>query len=115
MKYGLTLILALLMGSISLFAQDEKLMVSGSQQITEDNKVRLKCNGIHLKHEAEIEHVEGDNFAGFWITGRRDTVREWKNISYAEGFALSPGLYWVYPHLRQNSKKATVKVYFRKD
>lgn len=100
--------------AFTLCAQEQKMQVTGKQIKTEDNEIRLKCNSINLRHDASIKEIRGGS-AGFWISGKYGKIKEFRNTSEAVGFALSPGIYWVYPHLEQNSDEASVTVKFRQD
>jgi len=110
------IILALLViTSFSLFAQEaEEYQLTGEQIKKEDGQIRLKCNAINLDHQVSIKKVEGSD-AGFWISGKKGKIQEFQDKSDAVDFAMAPGIYWIYPHLEQNKKRAKVTVTFRRD
>lgn len=116
MRIKLIVLLLLLIPFYGIAQGDDQkqLVVKGKQIRTEEGDIRLKCNAIELKHKASIVEVSGEN-AGFWISGKKGKIKEYKDKSMASGFALSPGIYWVYPHLRQNQNKAIVVVKFKRD
>ncbi len=57
----------------------------------------------------KITEVEG-NCTGFWIQKGSVTVHKFLNLEDPIGTVLKPGIYYVYPYVKDGEKLADVKV-----
>lgn len=72
----------------------------------------LNCDGISLSSTATITKVTGSN-DGFWIADSYGVlVQNFDSMEEAIGYQLKRGTYYVYPNLKSNQNKASVKVTF---
>ncbi len=101
-----------LLFNTGVFAQE--IYLSGEQKRGTGQNAELVCEAIIITDQMQISIIEGDN-AGFWIANESATIQSFfkegtEFFPPAKGFILEPGKYWVYPNLRDNQEKATVKI-----
>ena len=96
--------------SFSIVTKGQDYTVTGTQ-IRERGtyNIQLKCKGYELDSTRTIANVSGNN-AGFWISGKNGKIKDFDSQKDAVGFTLDPGIYWFYPHLRENKSNATVTI-----
>ena len=101
-------ILFVLFGTGFISAQTYTLSGSQTKGAGTAN-AKLECKAVKITKQVKITSVIGDN-SGFWLSkGSSVIAKYWKsNDSSAIGFVLKPGIYYVYPNLKQNQQKATV-------
>ncbi|MFA5011492.1 MAG: hypothetical protein WC644_06010 [Ignavibacteria bacterium] len=79
---------------------------------TSGKNAELNCDGISLSSTATIVKVTGSN-DGFWIADSYGVlVQNFSSMEEAIGYQLKKGTYFVYPNLKSNQNKASVKVTF---
>jgi len=110
-KRILTLFALIMLANLGAFAQIE---FYGEQTRGTDKNAELTCKALIITEQVEITKIEGDN-AGFWIENKSATVQsffkdEGEFFPEAIGYILEPGKYWIYPNLKDEQKKATIKI-----
>lgn len=79
---------------------------------TAGKNAELNCDGISFTSAAVITKVAGSN-NGFWIVDSYNViVRNFDSMEEALGYKLNKGTYYIYPNLKSDQNKATVKVTF---
>ena len=67
------------------------------------------CTPVKITGKMKVSEVEGD-CTGFWIQKGSETVYKFDNKKDALGTILTPGVYYVYPYLETDKKKANVTI-----
>lgn len=103
-------ILLFLLFATDVFSQQS---VYGEQtRGTAGNNAELNCDGISFSSTATIVKVTGSN-DGFWIADSYGVlIQNFDSMEQAIGYQLKRGTYYVYPNLKSNQNKASVKVTF---
>jgi len=114
-KLLLTLFAIIVLANLGVYAQIE---FYGEQTRGTNKNAELSCKALIITEQVEIISIEGDN-AGFWIENKSATVQSFFKdgdnfFPEAKGYILEPGKYWIYPNLKDNQTKATVKVILTK-
>jgi hypothetical protein len=72
----------------------------------------LKCNPVKIDQTMYIFNVEGD-CAGFWISTKNGVLITFESMEKALNYVLKPGVYYVFPNLRQGQATAKVTVHLK--
>ncbi len=72
----------------------------------------LKCNPVKIDQTMYIYNVEGD-CAGFWISTQSGVFVTFESMEKAKNYVLKPGVYYVFPNLRQGQSNAKVTVHLK--
>lgn len=104
----LIVVIILLFGILCISAQT--IVIIGNQKIVSGtNNPELKCTPVKITKAMKITKIEGD-CKGFWIQKGSLTTHKFKKMDDAIGTKLKPGIYYVYPYLNENAKKAKIEV-----
>lgn len=92
----------------------QQIVLYGEQIRGNVENAVLKSEPVILTKSAKIINIEGEN-DGFWINSEMGLVQAFyrkdnKFEPKTQGFVLHPGKYWVYPNLKSNQNKATIKI-----
>ncbi len=97
---------------LSLDAYSQQTVYGEQTKGTAGKNAELSCEGITLSSNATIIKVTGSN-KGFWIADSYGVlVQNFDSMEDAIGYQLKRGTYYVYPNLKSNQNKASVKVTF---
>lgn len=102
----LYLIILFSIGNVS--AQTIELVGEQIKKI-EDSIPILLCTPVKITKSMKITKVTG-NCNEFWIQKDSETIHRFINFIDPIGMILAPGIYYAYPKLKNETKKADIKV-----
>ena len=103
------LLIIVLMG-LFLTTSGQKITITGEKkQISKREDPELSCIPVKVSTTMKINSVEG-NCKGFWIQKGSKTIHKFKDMNDAVGTKLSPGIYYVYPYIKEGEKTAKVTI-----
>jgi len=91
-------------------------VVSGFQRRIPSENAELRCESLRIDRAMRIDSVSGYN-NGFWIERNSKVEKAFWTQRYVQdaiGYVLTPGIYNVYPNLRQGVDTASVTIWLKK-
>lgn len=108
-------IIGFLLLAVSVAFSQEMVVMEGSQKLGSNPKnSEMLSDPVTLTQTMTITKVEGD-FSSFWLTGKSENgeniTEQYMDRNTPVGKVLNPGIYFVFPNLKQGSSTAKVTVY----
>ena len=111
----ITLIIGILLLTVSVTFSQEMVVIEGTQKLGSTPKnSEMLSEPVTLVQAMTITKVEGE-FSTFWLTGSTEhgenITDQFMDRNTPVGKVLQPGVYFVFPNLKQGSSTAKVTIY----